>query len=594
EEKMQKKAPAFIKAVIVLTVTALLGMSLSRPARSAGGQAQEPAASIEFFEKKIRPVLAENCYQCHSAQSNRVMGGFMLDTREGLLKGGASGRPAIIPGDPENSPLVKAIRYTDPKLQMPMAGKLPDQVIRDFEAWVKMGAPDPRKADKPIAASDRQPYAYEAAKKFWSYQPIKDPSPPQVRNQAWVKSPVDNFILAKLEEKNLKPVADADKRTLIRRATFDLTGLPPTPEEVEAFLSDQSPAAFEKVVDRLLASPAYGEKWGRHWLDVVRYADTAGCNSDFPVPSAYRYRNYVINSFNQDKPYDQFVREQLAGDLLPGKTEAEKYEKVIATGYIAMSRRFGSRKDDHHLTIDDTIDNLGKAFLGLSISCARCHDHKFDPIPNRDYYALYGILSSTKYPFAGVEIYPHPYDFVPLAEGKKAEAFNRWQSELRDLDDKKEELLVKSGQIGGKVKKDGTEAKPALVGDVSPDKVTAPQPPPTEAEIKTLEAQLEATKKEREIVIGQIAEKSLRPPQVEKAYAVSEGKAADAQVLRKGDPKNKGEVVPRGFLTILGGEKVPADYKGSGRDLLANWIADPKNPLTARVMVNRIWQYHFG
>src|SRR5262249_9068721 len=271
-------------------------------------------------------------------------------------------------------------------------------------------------------------------------QPVRDPQLPIVKDQAWARTPVDRFILAKLEEKGLRPVPDADKRTLIRRATFDLTGLPPSPADVDAFLKDTSPGAFEKVVDRLLPSPQYGERWGRHWLDVVRYADTCGDNSDFPVPSAFKYRNYVIESFNKDKSYDQFVREQLAGDLLDAKNEADSNEHIIATGYIAASRRFGSQNNENNLTIDDTIDNVGKAFLGLSVSCARCHNHKFDPIPNSDYYAMYGIFSSTRYAFPGTELFRHTNDFVPLGSQAEGTKLTKWQKELSELDTKFQNL----------------------------------------------------------------------------------------------------------------------------------------------------------
>jgi hypothetical protein len=313
---------AVIKFFIILVVGGIFLASSQRQAQTAP-PAQEPSREgLEFFEKRIRPALAENCYACHSEKSKRPQGGLLLDSIEAMLKGGASGQPAVVPGDPEKSLLIKAIRHTDAKLQMPMAGKLPDQVIKDFEAWVKMGAPAPR-GSASTAASNYPSYNFDEARKFWSFQPLKDRQPPKVKNAAWVKSPIDRFILAKLEEKGLKPVADADKRALIRRASFDLTGLPPTPEEVEAFLKDASPNAFEKVVDRLLGSQAYGEKWGRHWLDVVRYADTAGDNSDYPVIAAYRYRNYVIESFNKDKPYDQFIREQIAGDIL-AKHDAQR------------------------------------------------------------------------------------------------------------------------------------------------------------------------------------------------------------------------------------------------------------------------------
>src|SRR5215475_15799334 len=467
-----------IKSLITLAAGGIFMMASQRQAQTVAPPVQEPSREgLEFLEKKIRPALAENCYGCHSAKSKKPQGGLLLDSIESMLKGGASGQPAIVPGDPEKSLLIKAIRYTDAKLQMPMGGKLPDQVIKDFEAWVKMGAPAPRNTAT-AAAANYPTYDFDEARKFWSFQPVKDHQPPKVRNEAWVKSPIDRFILAKLEEKGLRPIADANKRALIRRATYDLTGLPPTPEEVEAFLKDTSPKAFEKVVDRLLGSQAYGEKWGRHWLDVVRYADTAGDNSDYPVIPAYRYRNYVIESFNKDKPYDQFIREQIAGDILAkhvgpraegkasdeapekaeddvevpgakitstGEIERSRQEKIIATGYLAISRRFGSRNKEMNLTIDDTIDNLGKAFLGLSVSCARCHDHKFDPIPQRDYYALYGIFNSIRYSFPGAEIYPHPAEMVALVGGKEAENFYRRQKELSEIDDAIERLKGERG-----------------------------------------------------------------------------------------------------------------------------------------------------
>src|SRR6266571_4443088 len=432
-----------ITAAFLFVGSYLLCFHLS--SRTVSAQQQQPSREgIEFFEKKIRPVLESNCYRCHSATAKKLQGGLMLDSREGMLKGGNSGYGVIIPGDPDNSLLIKAIRYNDSKLQMPPTGQLPSEQVKDFEAWVKMGAPDPRVASASSQAA-WQPYDLSEARKFWSFQPVKDPPLPEVNNKAWARSPIVRFILAKLESKGLKPVGDADKRTLIRRATFDLTGLPATPDEIDAFINDASPKAFEKVIDRLLASPQYGERWGRHWLDVVRYADTAGCNSDFPISAAYKYRNYVIKGFNEDKPYDRFIREQIAGDLLPSKSDAEKYEHIIATGYLAISRRFGSRTKEFNLTIDDTIDNLSKTFLGLSVSCARCHNHKFDPIPTRDYYAFYGIFNSSRYAFPGTEIYPHPADMVALASGEAAEKLYKWQRELSAIDDKKEYLTVERG-----------------------------------------------------------------------------------------------------------------------------------------------------
>jgi len=573
---------SIIKRVAALTILGFFLLA-ARQSANIAQQTDEPSREgIEFFEKKIRPILEENCYVCHSSKTNKPQGGLRLDSREAMLKGGASGKPAVVPGEPDKSLLMEAIRYTDAKLKMPPFEKLPDEQIKDFETWIKMGAPFPKK-EPSSAPVTWESYNFDEARKFWSFQPIKDPSPPQVKNERWVKTPVDRFILARLEEKGLKPVREADKRTLIRRATFDLTGLPPTPEEIDAFLQDKSEIAFEKVIDRLLASPHYGERWGRHWLDVVRYADTSGCNSDFPVPSAYKYRNYVIKSFNDDKPYDQFVREQIAGDLLPGKTDAEKYERIIATGYLAISRRFGSRNNEFHLTIEDTIDNLGKAFLGLSVSCARCHDHKFDPIPIKDYYALYGIFSSTRYAFPGTEIYRHTKDFVPLAQGAQANRLIRWQTELAELDDRLENLNVEKASLERKAKLAKTAAEKD--GKAAKEETASAKPP-----ARTLDQ----VKAELAEVKARIAELENQLPNVEKAYAVSEGKSGNAKIHRKGDPRSLGEEVPRGFLQVLGGQRLPNNEKGSGRYQLAQWLTDPKNPLTARVMANRIWQYHFG
>ncbi len=374
---------------------------------------------------------------------------------------------------------------------------------------------------------------------------------------------IDRFVLAKLEEHGMKPAPAADKRALIRRATYDLTGLPPTPDEVDAFLADDSQDAFARVVDRLLDSPRYGERWGRHWLDVVRYADTAGDNSDYPVPQMHRYRDWVIDAFNRDLPYDEFVRDQLAGDLRGGATEEERYQRIIATGYIANARRFGSRVDDYpqHLTIEDTIDNLGRSFLGTTLSCARCHDHKFDPIPTRDYYALYGIFESTRYPWPGIELDKQQRDFVPLVPAADRDAAEQklanWQKEQtrldKDVDKLKEEL-----------KKAKDEEKQAF-----------------EAKLKDAER---AAKEHRD---GEMP--------FETAYAVADAESpGDAAIQEKGDPAKPSDVVPRHFLTVLGGQELPEDCESSGREQLAEWIVADDNPLTARVMANRIWQHHFG
>ncbi|HEY6226262.1 MAG TPA: DUF1549 domain-containing protein, partial [Verrucomicrobiae bacterium] len=274
-------------------------------------RAADATVDSQFFETKIRPVLVDSCYKCHSAEAERVKGGLLLDTRDDLLKGGDSG-PAIVPGDPEKSRLIVALRYKDEQLQMPPKEQLPSDVVANFEKWVKAGAPDPRTAKIAKVSA--------TATNHWAFQPVKNRPVPKVKDRKWVKQPVDAFVLSDLEEHRVEPAPPADKRALLRRATFDLTGLPPTPDEIAAFMADDSPDAFEKVVDRLLKSPAFGERWGRHWLDLARYSDSNGLEVNTPFPNAYRYRDYVIAAFNNDKPYDQFIREQIAGDLLPSTT----------------------------------------------------------------------------------------------------------------------------------------------------------------------------------------------------------------------------------------------------------------------------------
>ncbi|MFO0816940.1 MAG: PSD1 and planctomycete cytochrome C domain-containing protein [Pirellulales bacterium] len=452
---------------------------------------------VAFFEKRIRPLLVDKCYDCHSSQADELQGELLVDSRATLRRGG-SGGPAVVPGDPDRSRLIQAVRYLDPNLQMPPDERLSDQEIADLERWVKIGAPDPRSQTTRHAGKQID---LAAARQFWSLRPIVEPKVPDVANSTWPINDVDRFILAKLTANQLAPAPDADKRTLIRRATYDLTGLPPTPAELAAFLTDDADDAYARLIDRLLDSPRYGERWGRHWLDVVRYADTAGDNSDYPIPQMHKYRDWVIDALNRDLPYDEFVRDQLAGDLRGGATDEERQRRIIATGYIANARRFGSRVDDYpqHLTIEDTIDNLGRAFLGLSLTCARCHDHKFDPLTTRDYYGLYGIFQSTRYPWPGIELDKRQRDLVVLA------------------------------------------------------------------------------------------------PSQETAYAVAESKTlGDAAIQLRGDPGRLGDIAPRKFPVVLGGHELPPSVGESGRLQLAEWILADDNPLTARVVANRLWQHHFG
>lgn len=514
---------------------------------------------IAFFERKIRPLLVEHCYECHSASAESIKGGLSLDSRAGIIKGGDTG-PAITPGRPGSSLLIQAVRHIDPDLSMPPKTKLSSEDVANLEEWIRMGVPDPRTENTIAQTQLNSDMDWEDARKFWSFRPIVRPPLPSVGDASWPMNGIDRFILASLEEVGLKPAEQADKRILLRRATFDLTGLPPTSEELESFLNDDSPSAFARVVDRLLDSPKYGERWGRYWLDVVRYADTAGDNSDFPIPQHYRYRDWVISAFNRDMPYDQFVREQLAGDLLESRDMAERHQRIIATGYIANARRFGSRVHDYpqHLTIEDTIDNLGRSFLGLTVSCARCHDHKFDPITAKDYYALYGIFHSTQYPWPGIELEQKQRDFIPLAPDSQVKAATTAHRE------KQEQLEAAVARLEEEIKSAESEKKEAL------------------------QRALEQAKKAVDI-------HKRTPLPIDQAYAVRDAsRIENVRIHQKGDPAKPGPVVRRGFLTVLNGAELPPNMKTSGRLELSQWIVDRSNPLTARVMANRIWLGHFG
>ncbi|MEX2188503.1 MAG: DUF1549 domain-containing protein, partial [Pirellulales bacterium] len=408
-------------ALMLLTVV-LSTVATPVCAKDAAAENADPQA-IAHFENHVRPVLVEHCVKCHGPK--KAESGLRLDGRATLLAGGDSG-PAVVPGQPDKSLLLAAIRHQD-DLEMPPDGKLDDREIDAIARWIKDGAAWPENLKLAgDSSSIRSGTITDEERKFWSFQPIEAVEPPPVDESRLVHNAIDRFIHARLAAEGLSMRKPADKRTLLRRATFDLTGLPPTPDEIEAFLADESPRAFENVVDHLLASAAYGEHWGRHWLDVVRYADTAGETADYPTPLAYKYRNWVIRALNADMPYDEFVRQQIAGDILgqemldsagdtPSAELLARYgDMLTATGFIAISRRFGFDVENyHHLTIQDTIDVTGQAVLGLTLGCARCHDHKFDPVNKEDYYAWYGIFESTRYSFPGSEEKKRPYDLVP-------------------------------------------------------------------------------------------------------------------------------------------------------------------------------------
>ena len=566
------------------------------------------AEQRDFFEKKIRPVLVDKCYKCHAENSDKIKGGLTLDTREGARRGGENG-PAVVPGDLKESLLIEAIRYANKDSAMPpekSGGKLADEVIKDFEKWVQMGAPDPRDG----AAKVVKKYDAEKAKEWWAYHTPKKSAPPAVKDAAWARSDIDRFVLAGLEAKGLKPVADADKLTLIRRVYFDITGLPPSMPEITAFVQDKSPDAFAKVVDRLLASPRFGERWGRHWLDVARFAESTGKDVNFSFPHAWRYRDYVIAAFNADKPYDEFIREQIAGDLLPAKDDRERAEHQIATGYLAIGTKSLNEQNPRQFALDvadEQIDAISQGMLGMTIACARCHDHKFDPIPQREYYAMAGIFLSTdtrygtaaglqnRHPTQLIEL-PTSADVPKLAKTMSADERTRKEAQLAALTKERDELVAerqKARRSGGQENQQNAQRALRLIGQVGE----------LEAELKSYDTAgqpkgLAMGAMDRPAAssadgFGARFREGIRSQIYGRPAAF--GSITDSPLFARGEPDKPGEKVPRGFVSALSPGAAPAiPSRSSGRRELADWITSAENPLAARVMANRVWHWLFG
>jgi len=624
-------------------------------------------AGLEFFEKKIRPVLVEQCYKCHSAdaQTNKKLrGGLLLDSRQGGLKGGDTG-PSIVPGKSKESLLLKALKH-EGELRMPPKGRLPESVLADFARWIDMGALDPRDGKTELVKSGLN---LAEGRQFWSFQPLKHASLPKVKDAAWPKSGIDHFILAKLEEKNLRPVPAADKRNLLRRAYFDLIGLPPAPEEVATFLEDDSPTAFAKVIDRLLASPQYGERWGRYWLDVARYAeDQAHTFGVQPNTNAWRYRDWVVAAFNEDMPYDRFVRLQIAADLIE-TDEASRVKHLPALGFFGLGAQYYKNSDAAKVTadeLDDRVDTLTRGFMGLTVSCARCHDHKFDPVPQQDYYSLAGIFQSCR--LANVTLAPkekekifqdHQQKINKVSEKIKATTRDEatklaeqhageiaryltaaWRHQVRNqkepkwsVNEQAKQEKLSGGTLGrfvdflkksppgleawSKLPADGEEKAIALAavyqkrvedalakrakssdkgaGEIlqrlfgekgvftpSDGDVNAKMPAQLKEQLAKMKAELDRLQKDD----------AAKPLPI--AHGLVEATPGDMKIYVRGNPANQGEPAPRRFLQVIAGDS-PAPFKqGSGRLELASAVASKDNPLTARVIVNRIWQHHFG
>lgn len=663
---------------------------------------------VEFFEERVRPVLVERCSTCHGEQLQTA--GLDLTTAEGFLRGGEAG-PVFREDDPESSRLLAAVRY-EGQVKMPPTGKLPEEEIDALTRWVKRGAPWPDADVKAVTPDHGSgPQWTERQTSHWAFQPVQPHEPPTTRNADWAQSPIDRFILARLEEQGLSPSPRADKLTLLRRAKYDLHGLAPSQAEIHEFLADRGPGAFRRLVDRLLESPRYGEKWGRHWLDVARYADSTGLDDDIKIPYTWRYRDYVINAFNQDTPFDQFIAEQLAGDLLPPEGSDEVNRRgVIATGFLSVGTKPLVQQDKIKMkydVIDEQIDTTAKVFMGLTMGCARCHDHKFDPISAKDYYSMASIFASVKnfesldpamtvskvhleplvpdatyrrfkdhqervgnarlriksivdlemyryvierrspklarYMVAAFEVYNDGADaeVVAAREGLDCEILRLWADylepggelrlHLRQWQDAAEATRASvAGEYQQRFRSrgldwieklarwrkeveawDGTGEFPKQP-DLAPgsdrffSEVTLPAASmdegatgadgPFSVPKQSLDGILRAAS--RELVAGLREEieqlKESTPDEPPMAYAVRQGESVEQHVFVRGNHNNPGLPVRKEFPVILAGEEQPPIASGSGRLELAQWLAGPDHPLTSRVIVNRLWQWHFG
>jgi mono/diheme cytochrome c family protein len=568
---------------------ALVGELRSRAQDKKASTPKFTAAQVSFYEKEVLPVLQKNCLKCHGDDPEKLKGGLNLATRAGVLAGGETG-PAVNLARPADSLLLKAIHYKDENHKMPPKGKLPDRDIATLEKWVVAGLPVSADRVGEVAKAPPKGVITEEAKRYWAYQPVKRPPVPEVKGKAWVKTPIDAFVLAMLEAKGLKPVKPAEKAVLVRRAYYDLTGLPPTPEEIDAFVNSKDADAWEKLIDRLLASPHYGEKWGRHWLDVVRYGETNGYERDGPKPFAWRYRDYVIKSFNADKPYDQFIREQLAGDEMPGFNP----DAVVATGFYRLGT-WDDEPADPELAVydgyDDIIATTGQAFLAMTFNCARCHDHKGDPIPQADYYRLLAFFRDIP-PYSKTRDVRSKYNLTDITPPDQRA---KYEEELKKREARLAEIKKAMEAVEDEVIKTlPAEDQRAAEGPDRPQVISGKVVPALKGQQKDDYTALSTERKE--------LEKKPAPPGQQLALSVNncDANPKPTHLLVRGSPHAKGKEVKPGFPEVLGLPEptIPAPKPGaksSGRrTVLAEWIASKDNPATGRVFVNRVWQYHFG
>ena len=558
-------------------------------------RAEPPTAEgIEFFEKNIRPLLAEQCYGCHSERETKREGGLLLDSRAGWSVGGDSG-VAIVASDIEASLLIRAVRHTDPDLQMPPEKPLSKEQVALLERWVAMGAPDPRDEISEEKIRRGNPSDPIAGREHWAFRPLLEESAqaPVVTAGDWPRSPIDAFAMAKLEENNLQPADDADRRTLLRRVYFQIIGLPPTPEQVAAFLGDNEPDAYERLVDQLLNSPQFGQRWGRHWLDLARYADSNGLDENFLFREAWRYRNWAIDAFNSDMPYDRFLTEQIAGDLLPHESVEQRDRQRIASGFLEIGPKvlLGNDPNQRRMDVaDEQLDTIGKAVLGQTLGCARCHDHKFDPVPTADYYALAGILTSTS-------VMEQRY---MLGEQRVMEQLIGLGADGDQLDDAYE----KYWRSRPKLQKQQERAKSALEflekGDLASFETLLAAHAEAIADgakdsALAVEQRITAQKNFKEALDMAIAKPSEIPPRAMISHDVES--PADEAIRLAGQFDRLGDKVPRGFLQVVSDTPVEIPDGQSGRLQLAQWLTDADTGagrLAARVLANRIWYHMMG
>jgi hypothetical protein len=566
-------------------VCPLVLAALVLPAIARAGEADPlTPAQLAFFEQRVRPLLIERCYKCHS-EAKKVNGGLRLDSRRGLIEGGDSG-PAISPAKPEDSLLIKAVRYQDADLQMPPDGKLAAAELAVLEEWMRIGAPDPRSD----SASDKTPDVNRAAAHaHWAYQPLQLVAPPAVDDGQWPLGNVDRFVLAKLEASGLRPSPDADRYLWLRRVSLDLIGLPPTTSEIQSFIDDHSPLAWEHVVDRLLASPDFGERSARPWLDLVGYADQIGSANNVPAEHAWRYRDYVIRAFRDDKPFDEFIREQLAGDLLVAQSIEERQSQLTATGFLVLGNVNIVESDKLIMAmdlVDQQIEKVGKTFLGMTLNCARCHDHKFDPITLRDYYGLAGIFSSSEATYKEQRGVWSSVTKSPLPE--TLQQFTQREAALREHAKKVAAVHEQRVTADARLK----ELTP-LVKAARENPTAAVPGAMSLADLEKEQAGLTKT-------VTTLEQKSWHlkylEPATPLAYSVREcAEIADARTQIRGNPHVLGPAVPRGFVEVATHDSPPTiPANQSGRLQLANWLTGPTSSLVARVTTNRIWQRLFG